>query len=238
MKRLILLILVFGLLVFAGLLVQTRVERRERIHGHWTHVNTAPHGPWAPEGERVWDDPTPGRTRRPPQPPRPPKAPKPPAPPKEASEPRIRTIAGRVSATEERARADARRELEAEVSQWLEPEVPPSWRPDPRRVESMIVGVKITPTEKPYGTVYTAEIDADFSDARRAEFVRSYERVIVRDRMLKLGGLLAFLLICLAAVSAFIRADEATKGYHTTRLRLIAAAGVGAAGVLIYQLLV
>lgn len=151
--------------------------------------------------------------------------------------PKIRTIAGLVSATEERARADARRALEAEVSGWLAPEVPPSWRPDPRGVESMIVDTRITPTEKPYGTVYTAEIDANFSDALRAEFVHSYDHVVVRDRLLKLGGLLAFLLICLAAVTGFIRADEATKGYHTKSLRLLAAAGVGAAGVLIYQLL-
>lgn len=159
--------------------------------------------------------------------------------PRERSDaaPKIRTIAGRVSATEERARDDARRALEAKVSEWLAPEVPPSWRPDPRGLESMIVETRITPTEKPYGTVYTAEIDANFSDALRAEFVHSYDHVLVRDRLLRLGGLLAFLLICLAAVSAFIRADEATKGYHTKSLRLLAAAGVGAAGVLIYQLL-
>ena len=43
-------------------------------------------------------------------------------------------------------------------------------------------------------------------------------------------------MICLAAVSGYIRADEATKGYYTKRLRLLAAAAVGASGVLIYQI--
>ena len=51
-----------------------------------------------------------------------------------------------------------------------------------------------------------------------------------------LGGALAFVLICLAAVSGYIRADEATKGYYTNRLRMLAAAGVGAAGVVIYRM--
>jgi len=212
MKRLILisLILVFGLLALASL----RVETRERTHNSWALAYVSSRDdratPRGTEAEARFSK----------------------------TEPGVRTVVGRVSATEERARADALRQLEAEVSEWLEPEVPASWRPDRRQLDDMIVDVEITPTEKPYGTVHTAELDADFSNARRAELVDSYERVVVLDRMLKLGGLLLFVLICLAAVSAYIRADEATKGYQTTRLRLLTAAGVGAAGVLIYQLLV
>ena len=55
--------------------------------------------------------------------------------------------------------------------------------------------------------------------------------------MLTLAGLLVFVLICLAAVSGYIRTDEATKGYYTNRLRMLAAAGVGAAGAAIYQMI-
>jgi hypothetical protein len=51
-----------------------------------------------------------------------------------------------------------------------------------------------------------------------------------------LGATLVFILICLAAVSGYIRADEATKGYYTNRLRMLAAAGVGASGVIIYHM--
>ena len=40
----------------------------------------------------------------------------------------------------------------------------------------------------------------------------------------------------LGAVSGYIRADEATKGYYTRRLRMLAAAGVGAAGVILYRM--
>jgi hypothetical protein len=41
----------------------------------------------------------------------------------------------------------------------------------------------------------------------------------------------------LGALSSYIRADEATRGYYTNRLRMLAAAGVGAAGVIIYQMM-
>jgi hypothetical protein len=55
--------------------------------------------------------------------------------------------------------------------------------------------------------------------------------------MVLMGGGLAAILTGLAAVAGYIRADEATKGYYTNWLRVAAAAGVGASGVLIYQLL-
>ena len=64
-----------------------------------------------------------------------------------------------------------------------------------------------------------------------------YNRELVQQRLSRSGGSLGFVLICLAAISGYIRADEATKGYYTNRLRMLAAAGVGAAGVIIYQML-
>ena len=60
---------------------------------------------------------------------------------------------------------------------------------------------------------------------------------MVARRLVTLGGSLGFVLVCLAAVAGYIRADEATKGYYTYWLRAVAAAGVGASGVVIYQLL-
>ena len=79
-------------------------------------------------------------------------------------------------------------------------------------------------------------LTADFSPRRRAELVEAYNRELVQHRLVTLGGTLAFVLICLAAISGYIRADEATKGYYTNRLRMLAAAGVGAAGVIIYKM--
>jgi hypothetical protein len=87
-----------------------------------------------------------------------------------------------------------------------------------------------------YGTLYVAEVTYDASPQHRAELVAVYDRELIQHRLACLGGALAFVLICLAAISGYIRADEATKGYYTNRLRMLAAAGVGAAGVIIYQM--
>jgi hypothetical protein len=149
----------------------------------------------------------------------------------------IRKVVGRLSATEDRAKDDARRQLREDVTAWLGPEIGRSWRPSERQLDAMVVAVRVSPEVKPYATVYAAEIDADFSAARRDELLRSHRQAVVRDRILKLAGLLGFVLICLAAVSGYIRTDEATKGYYTNRLRMLAAAGVGAAGVAIYHVI-
>ena len=49
-----------------------------------------------------------------------------------------------------------------------------------------------------------------------------------------IAGVLAFVLTCLAAVAGYIRADEATWGYYTNTLRVVAVGAVGATGALIY----
>jgi hypothetical protein len=102
----------------------------------------------------------------------------------------------------------------------------------------MVVETKIDTIEKEweFGPMYLAELTADFSPRRRAELVDTYNHELVRRRLMTLGGSLGFVLICLAAISGYIRADEATKGYYTNRLRMLAAAGVGAAGVIVYKM--
>ncbi len=101
----------------------------------------------------------------------------------------------------------------------------------------MIIETIVEPVVKDYGTLYVAKLRVDVSPEQRAIFTESYQRQLVHRRMVLLGGALGFVLICLGAISGYIRADEATKGYYTNRLRLLAAVGVGAAGVVIYQVL-
>jgi hypothetical protein len=157
--------------------------------------------------------------------------------PQERAPSPIRTIAGRLSATEERARDDARLQLEREVTEWLTPDVPTQWNPPGPLITGMILKNEIKPIARDYGTVYEATLEADFSTARRDEIRAAYQRELVARRLTILGGILGFVMVCLAAVAGYIRTDEATKGYYTHWLRAIAAAGVGASGVLIYQLL-
>lgn len=156
-------------------------------------------------------------------------------PPREVST--VRTIAGRLSATVDRARNDARLQLEREVTEWLTPEVPTQWKPPAHLISRMIRKTEDHPIVKDYGTVYETTLTADFSPGFRGEILAAYHREVVARRLAILGGSLGFILACLAAVAGYIRADEATRGYYTHWLRVAAATGVGASGVLIYQIL-
>jgi hypothetical protein len=149
----------------------------------------------------------------------------------------IPTLAGEISATPERAEADARRKLRETISAWLDPDVPRSWAIPGQMLDALVQETSVETVQKDYGTLYITHLKLDTRPERRAQFVRAYNHELVGRRLVKLGGSLGFILICLAAVSGYIRADEATKGYYTKRLRMLAAAGVGAGGVLIYQML-
>ncbi len=153
-----------------------------------------------------------------------------------ANEHLIGTVDGLISLTKERAEAEARQKLREAITAWLDPEVPSSWTPPADLVNSLVLETRFKPVVKEYGNFYVAHLRYDTSPGRRAQFLEVYHRELVGRRLFKLGGSLGFILICLAAISGYIRADEATKGYYTNRLRMLAAAGVGAAGVIIYQM--
>jgi hypothetical protein len=183
------------------------------------------------------------------EPPAPPQPPRPPRPrrarpasrpattptPAPVNDSDLLTVTGQLSATEQRARNDARAQFERLLAGRLVPDVPIGWKVPRELVDGMIQEVVITPVERDYGTLYQATLKADVSPRARSEVVAAYHREEVLKRLAVLGALLGFVLACLAGVSGYIKADEATKGYYTNRLRLAAAGGVGAAGVLIYQ---
>jgi len=172
-----------------------------------------------------------------------------------------RVLVGRLSASEDRAMLDLRKTLEREVADWIAADVPPSWKPSPAVLDRMILGtyiqpvtrsIKPTPVPTEAGaeaasvapddldtvyTLYRAGQKLDFSTGRRAQVVETYRREVASWRMKRLGGGIAAALACLVALTTYIRTDEATKGYYTNRLRLLAAAGLGAAGVGAYRLL-
>ena len=190
---------------------------------------------------------------RPPEPPKPPKAPKPPKhvrvkhqphKPLVTSKPvtieeeiKPLVVAGRLSATEPRAINDARVQLLQKLPGLLDPNVPRDWPVPNRLIDGMIRETKVVPVERDYGTLYQATMLVDASPRKRAEVASAYRHEQVLKRLVTLGGLLTFVLISLGTLSGYIRADEATKGYYTNRLRLAAAAGVGVAGTVIYQML-
>jgi hypothetical protein len=156
----------------------------------------------------------------------------------------LRSISGPPSVTLEGARDNARVQLEHDVAEWLARDVSTQWKPPAHLITRMIhkTEVKLIEMDLPpgldkYKTVYKATLEADFSPHCRAEIVAAYQRVLITQRLGVLGGSLGFVLACLGSLAGYIRADEATKGYYTAWLRAIAAACVGAAAVLLYQLL-
>jgi len=181
------------------------------------------------------------RNVRAPKSPVPPRPPVPPKPPEFMArvddtagvEPTV--VAGLISATEDRARANAFARFRKALAKQLAPDVPPTWNVPERLVKSLKPEVTVTPHPRDYGTMYTAEVSAKVSPGRRAKIVEAYRHERRVEKLTYAGGGLGFLLVCLGVMSGYIRADVATKGYYTNKLRLAAAAGVGAAGVLIYQ---
>ncbi len=155
-------------------------------------------------------------------------------------------VEGQICATEKRAMADADRAFQRKVIEWLHPDVPSSWTPPAPLVQALVLERRSrpvvsptldhSPTLKEDSSLYVAELKVDLSPGRRDMLVETYTRELVQHRLVTLGGALAFVLICLGVISGYIRADEATKGYYTNRLRMLAAAGVGAAGVILYNM--
>jgi hypothetical protein len=146
-------------------------------------------------------------------------------------------VTGLLCATEERAREEARRKLVSRVREWLEPEVSGSWTPPSEMLDAMVVESRLRPVVKDTYTVYEAMLEFDASPQRRASLVAVFTRELVQHRLINLGGMLVFVLICLGVINIYIRLDEATKGYYTNRLRTLAIAGVSAAALIIYQML-
>lgn len=154
---------------------------------------------------------------------------------------------GRRSYNEQRADDDARATLLHAVSEWLAPDVPTDWKAPEALVDSLIVerhlvpvevdrqALRLDPTLPMPETLYVAGYRADFSPDRRMDFVRAYEREVGDQRMMVAGGFLGFVLACLAILAGYIRADEATRGYYTNHLRLVAAVAAGAAGAAAYR---
>lgn len=156
-------------------------------------------------------------------------------------------LVGAIKSSEPKARADLRRKVEQEVVGWLAGDVAPGWNTPARAIDGLLAETYVQPVVENLGevskdldelvTLYRAGARVDFSRENRARLVGLHDREVVRGRMIRGGGLLAFALVALATLGGYIRADEATRGTRTNRLRMLAAAAVGAAGVVTYRML-
>jgi hypothetical protein len=152
----------------------------------------------------------------------------------------IKKVVSDPKTTAERAIRDLDDQLDKQVGQWLaQDDVPLSWKAPHSLVRQLFTD---TPTQiEPYEsaaagtTLYRATREASFSPVTKSKILNVYHRQIAVQRFGMLGGGLFVVLACLGLLAGYIRADEATKGYYTNRLRLAAAAGAGAIGVVAYQ---
>jgi hypothetical protein len=160
----------------------------------------------------------------------------------------VRVLVGPLSADEGKAKKALRVRIYEEVDKWLAGEVARGWDPPQEVIDRMTLASFVQPVAESLSdvskdlddlyTLYRAGARLEFSRGHRAEILAAYEHDLVRDRLVKGGALLAFVLFTLAVLAGYIRTDESTKGYYTNRLRMLAAAGVGAAGVVVYRMLV
>jgi hypothetical protein len=139
--------------------------------------------------------------------------------------------------TEDRALADLHSKINQRVGSWLaEAGIPDDWQPPKSLVDGLVQGspeLELVQTDD--YSLYRATVPVELTQPRKQRFVQEYHRHLAGQRLGILGGVLAFVLACLGIGVGYVRTDEATKGYYTGRLRLLAAGGVGAAGVLLYQ---
>jgi hypothetical protein len=155
-----------------------------------------------------------------------------------AHEPRIVEVQSLPKATAERAERDARARLGSVVTPWLaEAGVPADWTPPTRLIDALARDGSVKKEDRDYGTVYIKTLRVDLGESHREEFMQAYRRDVAGRRLLTLGEVLGFVLVCLGIVTGYIRADEATRGYYTGPLRLVAVGGLGLAGFALVRML-
>ena len=150
------------------------------------------------------------------------------------------TVASELMATEDRALADLRAQIDREVASWLaEAGVPESWHPPAGMVDAMVLSAPEVELalQRDYGDLYRAEAPLALTAGNRASLVGLYREQVSTRRRTVVGVGLGFALASLAILAGYIRGDEATRGYYTTRLRVVAAAAFAGAAVVAYRVL-
>ena len=165
----------------------------------------------------------------------------------------VRVLVGRLSVSEDRARLDLHKMVNHEIADWLAADIPMTWTPPNRLVDEMVQGNHVQTVTRTIGprsgsaatetlanlddlhTFFRAGQKLDFSEGKKSRFIERYHRDVASDRMRKTGAILAVVLASLALFSAYVRTDEATKGYYTNRLRTVGMVGLGTAGAVAYH---
>src|SRR5262249_3714907 len=86
------------------------------------------------------------------------------------------------------------------------------------------------------GKMYRAHLRLDLSSKLRQALHDSWKEQLVKERLTTLGSGLGIVTVMLAAVAGYFRLNEVTHGQYGRRLKLAAAALIGAAGLAVLAL--
>jgi hypothetical protein len=142
------------------------------------------------------------------------------------------TVQGGFQTSPGRATHDALARAQEQIVEHLRQQEPPvRWAPTPEFIQKRLVkrsseeesNTVVDPDlQKVVGTLYRVKLDVEVGPDDQREILRQDRALRGKDRMFLLGRILAGLVVALAAVAAYVRIDEWTKGYLTGGLRLTA----------------
>ncbi len=155
----------------------------------------------------------------------------------------LRIVVGKPGGNEANALKYLEEGLRGEVGEWLSQDgVPLAWSPPKSILNNMFLREAPRIESRKLSSIdavfYTASRPANFSPEVKRRLLTAYHKQIAFERGGVLAGVLGFLVVGLAMVAGYIRADEATKGYFTWPLRVAATGGLAVAGFVLYRFLI
>jgi hypothetical protein len=142
------------------------------------------------------------------------------------------TVQGGFQTSTGRATQDALLRAQDQIAEHLRQQDPPvRWAPPPEFIQKRLVkrsseeesNTVVDPDlQTVVGTLYRVKLDVEVGPDDQREILKQDRTLRGKDRMFLLGRILAGLVVALAAVAAYVRIDEWTKGYLTGGLRLVA----------------
>jgi hypothetical protein len=160
----------------------------------------------------------------------------------------MQTLTGRRYATPQQALDDALRQAAEEARNYLQQAAPRpvQWKVPLSFVQDRLVqdqfvsqvdwdaeGVDSPPFAEP---MYQAHVLVELTPAKRDALLRMWREEVLGERIRWLAAGSAFVLVLLATLAGYLRLDEATRGYYSGRLKLVAVVVVGVAALVLLRL--
>ena len=86
-----------------------------------------------------------------------------------------------------------------------------------------------------YGPMYRAHVLLELSPEKRELLLSKWHETVIHRRLGQVGGALGFILVCVATLLAYLRLDDATRGYYSGWLLAGATAVVAGSAAVLYS---